>query len=238
METNPPWGVTIGKAIEAARKKAGLSAVQLSASCADYGTPIHRVAISKIETGERDLTLPELISIAAALETPPLALLFPDVLLPMQLLPGLEVPGTEALGWFSGLGTDMPWYVSVDQEPAELLWVYRQPVPVESWAVQLVQIEEAIKAQLHHLHRVESVPGDSPHLSEKQRAIRRAEVDHAQHVLQLLKDDWTDVVYEQLARKYGFGNVPADAYDRDRIEAIEERMAEIDSPEPTDDPDA
>ncbi|MBE5506951.1 helix-turn-helix domain-containing protein [Mycobacteroides abscessus] len=230
METNS-WGVTIGKAIEAARKKAGLSAVQLSAACADYGTPIHRVAISKIETGDRDLTLPELISIAAALETPPLALLFPDVLMPMQLFPGQEVVGTEALGWFSGLGTDMPWYVSISGAPAELLWVYRQPAPVESWAIQLVQIEEAIKAQLHHLHRVEAVAIDSPHLSEKQRAIRRAEVDHAQRVLQLLKDDWTDVVYEQLRRKYGLGRVPAGAYDPDRVEAIEKRLTEIDAPD-------
>ncbi|MBN7402838.1 helix-turn-helix transcriptional regulator [Mycobacteroides abscessus subsp. abscessus] len=236
MEANL-WGVTIGKAIEAARKKAGLSAVQLSASCAEYGTPVHRVAISKIETGDRDVTLPELVAIAAALETPPLALLFPDVLVPIQLFPGLEVVGTEALGWFSGLGTDSPFYASIDHGPPELLWVYQPQIPVESWSIRLVQIEEAIKAQLHHLHRMESTAVESPLLSDKQRAIRAAEVDHARRVLQLLKDDWTDVVYDQLARKYGVGRVPAGAYDPDRIDSIEERLTDIDSPDLTD-PDA
>ncbi|WP_157933152.1 helix-turn-helix domain-containing protein [Mycobacteroides abscessus] len=226
MGTNS-WSRVIGSAIETARKKAGVSAVQLSAACEPYGATIHRVAISKIEAGDRDVTLPELAAIAAVLDIPPMALLFPDVLVTTEVMPGLEMAGTDALGWFSGLGSCRPMYLSMDGSEPELIWVDQIRVPDESWSIRLVEIEQSIKEQIRQLRRVESVP-ENPSMSKNQKAIRNENIEHAQRVLQLLKDDWEDAVFGQLADKYGLGNVPDGAYDSDRIAHIEALFADRD----------
>lgn len=94
----PALAVQIGKAIADARKKAGLSAVKLSER-----TGIHRVAITKIEQGERDVTIPELVKLARALTVPPIQLIYPG--LPdrsVEAWPGVEVRAIVAAQWFSG----------------------------------------------------------------------------------------------------------------------------------------
>ena len=59
----------IGSAIRSTREMQHVSAVKLAARATELGFPIHRVAISKLESGERAVTLPELIVLAAALNT-------------------------------------------------------------------------------------------------------------------------------------------------------------------------
>lgn len=218
----------IGEAVAARRKELGMTAQQLATRCSEFGAPIHRTTITKIENGRPRFDLGELIVLGAALDRAPIALLFPDVLVPIELLPGLEVIGTEALGWFSGLGTDSPVYGKFDDnsEPA-LEWAWRSGIPAESWSFRLVGIEEAIKEQVRQLAIVESVP-DSPAMSEKQKAIREENVNHARRVMKLLKDDWHDTVYGQLIRKYGGPqNIPDDAYPRDRLALLENELREI-----------
>ncbi|MDZ7884753.1 MAG: helix-turn-helix transcriptional regulator [Mycobacterium sp.] len=97
----------VGDAISDARAKAGLSAVQLSNRTRDLGIPIHRVAISKIEAGERDMTVSELIVLAVALDTAPVMLLFPG---PYgsddqngRVLPDMVMTKFDAAQWVSGL---------------------------------------------------------------------------------------------------------------------------------------
>ena len=93
----------IGAAIRAARKAENVSAVQLAARTAELHYPIHRVAISKLESGERDITVPELVILAAALNTVPLAFLLPGAAdAAVEILPGKQMTGAEVIGWFTG----------------------------------------------------------------------------------------------------------------------------------------
>jgi transcriptional regulator with XRE-family HTH domain len=95
----------VGQAVRTARQQAGLSAAQLAERTREVGFPIHRVAITKIETNSRagKLDVAELIILAMALHTPPVQLLFPN--LPdgeAELRPGLTSTNIKALEWFSG----------------------------------------------------------------------------------------------------------------------------------------
>ncbi|MGV0746258.1 helix-turn-helix domain-containing protein [Mycolicibacterium sp. XJ870] len=96
----------VGDAIRRARKRREWTAVDLSRRCHELGYPISRVAISKIESNSRagKLDLAELIAIAAALDVPPVGLVFPD--LPdglVNVVPvGDPVPSIEAMRWFCG----------------------------------------------------------------------------------------------------------------------------------------
>lgn len=68
---------------------------------------MHRIAISKIETGSRagKLDVAEVITLALALELPPVELLYaqlPDA--KTEVWPGVQSTNIEALQWFSGDG--------------------------------------------------------------------------------------------------------------------------------------
>lgn len=108
----------IGQGIAALRASAGLSAVQLSERCKELGFPISRVAISKIENGSREgkLDLAEIITLARALEVPPIELIYPG--LPDEVIepaPGeKKVRSSEAAQWFWGRPTftDYPSFLN------------------------------------------------------------------------------------------------------------------------------
>ena len=76
----------------------------LSDRTADLGHRVSRSTISEIETGRRkSITVADLIILAAALDTVPVALVYPgpydeDV----RALPAVEVPQIWAVRWFSG----------------------------------------------------------------------------------------------------------------------------------------
>ncbi|WP_238422706.1 helix-turn-helix domain-containing protein [Gordonia sp. 'Campus'] len=94
-----------GAALSKRRKGAGLTALQLSERTRELGFPISRVAISKIESNSRagKLDIAELVVLAAALEIPPILLLYPSV--PdggIRVLPREEVASSVALTWFTG----------------------------------------------------------------------------------------------------------------------------------------
>lgn len=94
----------LGSAIAAARKAAALTASAVAELTGDLGVPIHRVALSKIEDGDRVPTVDELLVIAVALNTSPAALLFGYGLVDgeVEILPSLKAPAVAALQWFSG----------------------------------------------------------------------------------------------------------------------------------------
>ncbi|WP_285031981.1 helix-turn-helix transcriptional regulator [Mycolicibacterium sp. lyk4-40-TYG-92] len=103
------WRKRIGKALEDARKRSGLSAVQLSARTRELQVPVHRVAITKLESGERDITVAELLVLAMALNTAPVGLLCPGPYgKNVALLPGVETSQFVAAQWISGLYDHAP----------------------------------------------------------------------------------------------------------------------------------
>jgi len=95
-----------GWAVLTRRRELGLTAVQLAARTEELGYPVSRVAITKIENNARSgkLVVAELLILAAALEMPPMLLLFPTY--PhgrAELLPGRQAPVRDAATWVSGV---------------------------------------------------------------------------------------------------------------------------------------
>jgi transcriptional regulator with XRE-family HTH domain len=95
----------VGDAIQARRKALKLTAVDLAERTKALGYPVNRVAISKIEGNLRagKLDAAELLTIAAALDVPPLVLLFPD--LPdgcLEIIPEQVGTSWEAYEWATG----------------------------------------------------------------------------------------------------------------------------------------
>lgn len=104
--TDDDWKSTtaarIGRAVKDRRDNLGLSAVRLAEQCAKLGHPIHRVTISKIEKGRGSFEIADLLILAAALEVPPILLLYPD--LPdgeVEVRPGRRERSSKAMSWFA-----------------------------------------------------------------------------------------------------------------------------------------
>lgn len=66
--------------------------------------PLSRTAVSEYRRGVRkSMPVTDLIILAAALEVPPVAILFPDLATaPTEVLPGEALPSIEAVQWFTG----------------------------------------------------------------------------------------------------------------------------------------
>src|SRR6478609_875348 len=95
----------VGQAVQKRRNALNLTAQQLAERTAELGYPITRVAISKIETNKRvgKLDVAELLVLAAALDIPPVLLLFPGFPDgPVESLPGRDTESRKAVLWFSG----------------------------------------------------------------------------------------------------------------------------------------
>lgn len=95
----------IGEQIKALRGKSR-SAQWLADRTAELGHPVSRTAISEFETNKRkSIAVTDLAVIAAALNVPPITLIYPD--LPdgrVETLPGTEATSIVAAQWFSGEG--------------------------------------------------------------------------------------------------------------------------------------
>ncbi|WP_141214071.1 helix-turn-helix domain-containing protein [Mycobacterium marinum] len=95
----------IGKTVQARRIDLRMSVPQLAERTRELGYPIHRVAIGKIESGNRlgKLDTSELLILAKALDIPALWLFFPDLVdTPIEALPGVFTPSGEAALEFCG----------------------------------------------------------------------------------------------------------------------------------------
>lgn len=81
------------------------------------GYPISRAAIANYESGrKKGLDVVELMVIAAVLDVPPVALLYPE--LPdggVEVLPTLRVKSWDAAAWVTGEGLS-PWHAGNDSE--------------------------------------------------------------------------------------------------------------------------
>lgn len=97
----------VGRAIKAGR--GGRSAAWLSDRTAELGYRVSPTVIAKLDTGHRGsvLSVPELIVLAAALNTSPVNLVYPGPYdAEVEVVPGSENrPQFEAAQWFSGYDT-------------------------------------------------------------------------------------------------------------------------------------
>lgn len=123
-----------------------MSAAKLAARTAELGYPIHRVAISKLESGERAITVPELVILAAALNTVPLALLLPGTDEKIEILPGNAMTGAATIGWFTGASSATP--TGVTRDPSATLRL--------ELTMKLNEVDELLDIQRHNEFQVES----------------------------------------------------------------------------------
>lgn len=105
---SPDWAArfsqSVAREVRRNREMRGMSAQQLSDECSKLGLPIHRSVISNFENGRRgNLTIPELLVIARALDVAPIFLLFPvGFVETVEALPGEDPRPIDALMWFAG----------------------------------------------------------------------------------------------------------------------------------------
>jgi transcriptional regulator with XRE-family HTH domain len=136
----------IGGAIRGTRAAQNISAVRLAARAGELGYPLHRTTISKIESGERAITVPELVVLAAALNTVPLALFVPDAAsATTEILPGVEMLGVAAVGWFAGTASETPDGVKRDKAITSRL----------DLAMRLTEVDEQLNVQRRNLFQQE-----------------------------------------------------------------------------------
>ncbi|OMB93205.1 hypothetical protein A5732_16780 [Mycobacterium colombiense] len=81
-----------------------MTAQQLAERCRELQVPIHRTTITKIEGGRGRFDLGELLILAAALDVPPIVLLYPD--LPdgdIEIIPDRPATSWTAYLWATGM---------------------------------------------------------------------------------------------------------------------------------------
>jgi transcriptional regulator with XRE-family HTH domain len=107
-ETRARW---FGFAVGTRRKALKITAIEVARRTAELGYPISRGAIAKIESNVRSgkIDVAEVLVLAAALDVPPVLLLFPQLSLDggSPVLPSVLTSDDEAVRWMSG-GVSFP----------------------------------------------------------------------------------------------------------------------------------
>lgn len=123
--------------IRTQRNRQGMTAQQLADQVAESGGKLSRQAISKIETGDRGVSLDELLVLARALGVPPILLLFPvGTRETVEPLPGMVVYTDDAMQWFTG---ERPGPGAEDWQ--------RRAAPVLLWRQHARQVSEYFNAR-------------------------------------------------------------------------------------------
>ncbi|EYT53522.1 helix-turn-helix domain-containing protein [Kocuria sp. UCD-OTCP] len=109
------WATTtthrIGKNIAAVRKRKNMTAQTLADRCTELGVAMKRTSIANLENERRDsVTVTDLIVIAAALDVPPVTLIYPTAQAgePIEMVGGTTATTFDALSWFSGTAALTP----------------------------------------------------------------------------------------------------------------------------------
>lgn len=95
---------TIATELRRIRQERGMSAQKLADRCGELGAPIPRTVLSNLENGRRgNVTVAELLVLAAALDVPPATLVFPvGRTEEVEVLPNNSVHPLSAIQWLSG----------------------------------------------------------------------------------------------------------------------------------------
>jgi len=195
-----------GNAVSWRRKALKLTASELSRRTAELGYPISRGAIAKIESNLRSgkIDVAEVLVLAAALDIPPILLLFPNFSTdgPEQLLPCFSVRNEDAVRWMAGR-------MSFPQKVRTLDYSLEgQPDPPNDGvnliaaALLLEQVLETRTSLVDHLHKVQSDAAEAQTAqrmleknSEQIEAIRK-QIRDAREALWGMRPDLDDVETE------------------------------------------
>lgn len=177
----------VADALKARRRELDLTAAEVS-NRSVVGKPLSRAVISDLETGrKRTLEVSELITLAASLEVSPLSLLFPNVTEEVEILPDVFIPGTDALGWFLGIGDTVPG--DSRNHP------FHFGDAAMHVAIRLVEVERTLRVQQHNLQQHERGP-ELFDMSDRMREAERERAAHAQKQIELLNAERDDLIFK------------------------------------------
>ncbi|WP_075237635.1 helix-turn-helix domain-containing protein [Mycobacterium colombiense] len=170
------------RTVAARRKALNLSASELARRTAELGYPITRGTIAKIESNSRSgkVDVAELLVLAAALDIPPVLLLFSEVVKgpPVHVLPNVRTSAWEAARWMSGLAALPQPY----PEP---------PLPPNAGVKQIASLsaeDEAVAERIPLVTHLENAEGPD----ETELARRTLEAHDAR--IRSLRDDAIDAL--------------------------------------------
>ncbi|WP_432001794.1 helix-turn-helix domain-containing protein [Streptomyces sioyaensis] len=233
MEQSAEWqerlAATIATEILRYRRNQKMSAQRLSDRCAELGMDVPRAVISNLENGRRtSVSVAELLVLAAALEVPPAALVFPvGYTETTEALPGAHTSPYEAVRWFGGEEHSTTPQVAA-QDPTS-------PLRHLSWRTEGAagealtgyrRAERIAETGLKHADRADHMRADAYDLEEKsardalvqaaqkQDDKARTEFSNLMHVLDTLHDLGATVtpntLHVELFRQTTRGNRPRD----------------------------
>jgi transcriptional regulator with XRE-family HTH domain len=115
LEWSARFSRTIAQEVRRHRTARGMSAQQLADAVTGLGGDLPRTVISNLENGRRgNVSVAEVVLIAAALEVPPIALVFPvGYQEQVEHLPGQTVTPLEAADWWNGERADEDWALTL-----------------------------------------------------------------------------------------------------------------------------
>jgi transcriptional regulator with XRE-family HTH domain len=169
--TRAAW---FGNALSWRRNALKLTASELARRTAELGYPISRGAIAKIESNVRSgkIDVAEVLVLAAALDIPPVLLLFPQLSTDggAVVLPGVFTSEDEAVRWMSG-GVSFPQgYDSLSMR------LEGQPNP-PNHGVNLIAavslLEQALETRISLVHHLYKVQEDADEAATAQRMVEK-----------------------------------------------------------------
>jgi transcriptional regulator with XRE-family HTH domain len=159
---------TIAGEVRRYRLNLKMSAQQLADRCAELGMEIPRAVISNLENGRRtSVTVAEVLVLAAALDVPPAALVFPvGYAERTEALPGAKVPPFEAVTWLGG--EEFAKTPGIDEtDKAESFHDLRWPSKHPGEAVHVYRdIDRMAKEGLDHANRASRMRRDAYDMDE------------------------------------------------------------------------
>jgi hypothetical protein len=119
------WGEDQAEQIaaEVKRLRGNRSGQWLSDRTGELGHRVSRTTLSEMESGRRRyFTTAELCVLAAALNSVPAALMYPDPCAELEMLPDYKTTGPFAVQWFSGLLDGPPKVIEKTKTPSGRAW--------------------------------------------------------------------------------------------------------------------
>ncbi|RAJ61707.1 helix-turn-helix protein [Streptomyces sp. Amel2xB2] len=171
------------------RRNRSMSAQALSDRTTELGMTIPRAVISNLENGRRtSVSVAELLVLAAALDVPPAALVFPvGYAESTEALPGAMTPPFEAVRWFAGEEHSTTPTTTADNDTGPLRHTaWRQEGAAGEAVTGYRRAERIAEAGLAHADRADRMRADAYDLEEKparEALIRAAQKqdDKARH---------------------------------------------------------
>jgi transcriptional regulator with XRE-family HTH domain len=162
-----------GNAVSWRRRALNLTASELSRRTVDLGYPISRGAIAKIESNLRSgkVDVAEVLVLSAALDIPPVLLLFPQFSTDRSgvVLPGVVAKEDEAVHWVSGQVPlpqegDMPG-AHVGQEASD------PPNEGVKLVVAKQTLQQALETRISLVHHLQTLEADAAEVIDAQRML-------------------------------------------------------------------